>query len=313
MARKRFDWRLRRRTLALGERTLLMAIVNVTPDSFSGDGLGEQAVHDTAWSAVARLDIGADILDLGAESTRPGAEPLSADGEQERLLPVLEAVLRERPNAIVSIDTYHAATARAALRAGAEIVNDVSGLLWDQGMAAVVAEAGCGLVLMHTRGRPQEWRTQPRLAAEAVAPLVLEELRERVDAAVAAGIAAESIVLDPGFGFGKRGAENFPLLAGFDRFGELGRPLLAGLSRKGFLREAVDHLQYEGVAAAADLLNATTAANVAAILAGAHIVRVHDLQGAREAAAVADAVLGAANSEQSTANSGRGRSSELGA
>jgi dihydropteroate synthase len=280
VSRAHFDWRLRTRTLALGEQTRLMAIVNLTPDSFSGDGVA--AFDEAVATAVERLDGGADILDLGAESTRPGAEPLSADAEQARLLPVLEAVLRERSAAVVSVDTYHAATARAAVRAGAEIINDVSGLLWDEGMAAAVAETRAGLVLMHTRGRPKEWRSQPALAVDDVVPLVLEGLRERLEFAGAAGIAAENIVLDPGFGFGKRGSENFALLAGFARLNELRRPLLAGLSRKRFL----------GGENAASRANATMAANVAAILAGAHIVRVHDLQQAREVAAIADAILG---------------------
>lgn len=283
--RARFDWRLRTRTLPLGERTLLMAIVNLTPDSFSGDGLASTRLDAVLSACVNRLDGGADILDLGAESTRPGAEPLSADAEQERLLPVLEAVLRERPAATVSVDTYHASTARVAARTGAEIINDVSGLLWDAEMAAAVAQVRTGLVLMHTRGRPTEWRSQPPLAASDVVPLVLEGLRERLATALAAGIARENIVLDPGFGFGKRGAENFTLLAGFSRLAALGQPLLAGVSRKCFLGDAAAKV------GAGARVNATMAANVAAILGGAHIVRVHDLQEAREAAAIADAVL----------------------
>lgn len=282
-ARARFAWRLRTRTLMLGERTLLMAIVNLTPDSFSGDGLAGAALDDAVRAACERLDAGADILDLGAESTRPGAEALGADAEQARLLPVLQAVLRDRPEAVVSVDTYHAATARAAARAGAQIVNDVSGLLWDEGMAAAVAETGAGLVLMHTRGRPTEWRSQAPLAPEEVLPLVLAGLRERVALAEVAGIAKDQIVLDPGFGFGKLGAENFALLAGFARLATLGMPLLAGLSRKSFLRSASESVSSR--------IPATIAANTAAILAGAHIVRVHDVQQAREAAAVADALL----------------------
>jgi dihydropteroate synthase len=282
-----FDWQLRTRTLTLGERTLLMAIVNLTPDSFSGDGVASLAPEAIVKFALDRLDGGADILDLGAESTRPGAGPLSADAEQQRLLPVLEAVLRERPSAIISVDTYHAATAQAAAQAGAEIINDVSGLLWDEDMAATVAESCAGLILMHTRGKPTEWRFQAAIPPAEIVPMVLDGLRERLAVARAAGVAENRIVLDPGFGFGKRGAENFALLAGFDRLGELGRPLLAGLSMKGFLGAVVAPLN------AMSRVNATMAANVAAILAGAHIVRVHDLQEAREAAAVADAVFAA--------------------
>jgi dihydropteroate synthase len=287
----RFDWQLRTRTLPLGERTLVMAILNLTPDSFSGDGLAGNALDAVVEAAIERIDGGADILDLGAESTRPGAKPLSANSEQARLLPGLEAVLRLRPAAIISVDTYHAATARAAASAGAEIVNDVSGLLWDKDMAAAVAETGCGLVLMHTRGKPAEWRRQPSLAADEVVPLVLDGLRGRLAAAEAAGIARDAIVLDPGFGFGKRGAENFALLAGLARLSELGRPLLVGLSSKSFLGEAVADLRYGGCAATETRVHATMAANFAAIVGGAHIVRVHDLQAAREAAAIADAVI----------------------
>jgi dihydropteroate synthase len=283
--RPTFEWQLRTRTLALGKRTLVMAIVNLTPDSFSGDGVGGLTTEATVQFAVGRLDGGADILDLGAESTRPDAAPLSADEEQQRLLPVLEAVLRERPLAVVSVDTYHASTALAAAQAGAEIINDVSGLLWDVDMAATVAETRVGLILMHTRGRPTEWRFQAAIPPQDVVPMVLDGLRERLAVARAAGVAEDRIVLDPGFGFGKRGAENFALLAGLERLGELGLPLLAGLSMKGFLGAVVAPLN------AVSRVNATMAANVAAILGGAHIVRVHDLQEAREAAAVADAVV----------------------
>ncbi|MGA7158697.1 MAG: dihydropteroate synthase [Acidobacteriaceae bacterium] len=297
-----FDWQLRTRGLALGERTLLMAIINLTPDSFSGDGLlspeGAMGLAPMAAvtklaiaTAVAAVDAGADIIDLGAESTRPKAVPLSSEVEQDRLLPVLEGLLRERPGAIVSVDTYHAATARTAARAGAEIINDVSGLTWDPAMAAVVAQSGCGLVLMHSRGRPGDWHAQPPLEARSIVPVVFAGLCEQIAQAEAAGIRTQRIVVDPGFGFGKRGQENFSLLAGLRRLHELGRPLLAGLSRKGFLGEAVQALQAHPMEVAKARRTVTVAANVTAILAGAHVIRVHDLQAAREAAAVADAVL----------------------
>jgi dihydropteroate synthase len=292
-ARPEFVWRLRSRSLELGGRTRVMAILNLTPDSFSGDGLhgvgvGTAAVTKMAVAeALQALDDGADILDLGAESTRPGATTLGADEEADRLLPVLEAVHAARPEAVLSVDTYHAATAWAAVRAGAEIVNDVSGLMWDGRMAEVVATTGCGLVMMHTRGRPAEWRSQPALGAEQVVSSVFAGLCERVATAEAAGIADERIVLDPGFGFGKRGVENFALLAGLGRLHELGRPLLIGLSRKGFLGEAV---RDDGPGSDARR-TATVAANTAAILAGAHVLRVHDVAAAVAAVAVADALL----------------------
>jgi len=303
--RPSFVWRMRTRALPLGQRTRLMAIVNITPDSFSGDGTLHAGMPLAAGqkfalaAAVEAADNGADIIDLGAESTRPASHPLTADEEQTRLLPVLEALLHERPEAIVSVDTYHAATARACARAGAEIVNDVSGLTWDQAMAAAIAATGCGLVLMHTRGRPEEWGEQIRLAPSEVLPTVFAGLMQQLALAEAAGIPDEKIVADPGFGFGKRGAENWALLAGLARLHELGRPLLAGISRKGFLGDAVSEVQAPQLEKSEARRIASVSAGVAAILAGAHVLRVHDLQAAREAAAVADAILEAAERNES--------------
>ena len=298
--RPQFDWRLRTRSLPLGERTLIMGILNATPDSFSDGGqfLDPRAALT---HALEMLDDGADILDLGGESTRPNSTPVTPSEEQSRVLPILRAILAARPNAILSIDTYHAETARLAIESGAEIVNDVSGFLWDEAMAATCAALNCGTVLMHTRGRPQQWRTLPALAPAEVLPLVLRELNERAQAALAAGIARDSIVLDPGFGFGKAFDENFPLLAQFDRLHALGFPLLAGLSRKGFLRSALAEKPPAETARKSGAphldsemwVSATTAANTAAILAGAHILRVHDVRPARQAAAIADRTLAA--------------------
>ncbi len=299
-ARTHLDWQLRSRVLPLGQRTLLMAIVNLTPDSFSGDGFAARGPQAALEAACAAADGGADIVDLGGESTRPGATPLSAAEEEGRLLPVLAALRRERPDAILSVDTYHAATARAAAVAGAEIINDVSGLRWDQAMAATVAETGCGLVLMHTRGRPNEWRSLPRQSHEEVVNNVLLGLAEGMAKAESAGVSRECIVLDPGFGFGKKGPENFALLANLPQLQRFGRGVLVGLSRKGFLGETVRPVQpagtpKEGETPASVLRrNGTLAGNVAAILGGAHLLRVHDLQAAKEAAAIADAVLAAA-------------------
>ena len=293
--RMRFDWRLRSRTLALGERTLVMGIINVTPDSFSDGGhfySPEHAPERAMAEALQMLEAGVHILDIGGESTRPNAVPLSVGEEQSRVLPVIEAILKERPETIVSIDTHHAATAARAVEAGAEIVNDVSGHLWDDAMSETCARLDCGVVLMHTRGRPQEWVAQPPLADEEVLPLVLGGLRERVEAVTAAGVARDRIVLDPGFGFGKRMDENVPLLAHLDRLHALGLPVLAGVSRKGFLGRALAPLYGEAPPPEARI-HATTAANVVAILNGAHILRVHDVAPALEAAAVADRVLAA--------------------
>jgi dihydropteroate synthase len=244
------------------------------------------------------LDAGADILDVGGESTRPNATALASVDEQARVLPVIEAILKQRSDAVISIDTYHAETARLAVQAGAEIVNDVSGHLWDSNMAPTCAALGCGAILMHTRGRPSEWKTQPELAAHEVVPLVLDELQQRAADALNAGVARERIVLDPGFGFGKIRDENFPLLAGLPDLQVLGYPLLAGLSRKSFLSMQPRTASRTDTAqeAQSSLLSATLAANTAAILAGAHIVRVHDVFEARASADVADAVLSAVSS-----------------
>jgi dihydropteroate synthase len=299
-ARPIYDWRLRTRSLALGQRTLIMGILNVTPDSFSDGGHfydAASAQERAVEHALELLDHGADLLDLGGESTRPGATRLSPDEEQARVLPVLEAILRERPLAVVSIDTFHAATARRAVEAGAEIVNDVSGGLWDEAMLAAMAEIGSGAILMHTRGTPAEWKTLPALDAGAVMPLVMGGLEERLNAAIAAGVARDHIVLDPGLGFGKRLDENYPLLANLSELHRLQRPILVGASRKSFLAQTVAQAPslaavHEGAPPPVNArLNPTIAANVAAILAGAHILRVHDAQPAAEAAAIADRIL----------------------
>jgi len=295
--RPQFDWRLRSRSLALGPRTLVMGILNATPDSFS-DGGQFLDPRDALTHALEMLDDGADILDLGGESTRPNSTPVTPHEEQDRVLPILRAVLAARPDAILSIDTYHAETARLAIDCGAEIVNDVSGFLWDDAMAATCAVLKCGAILMHTRGRPHQWRSLPALAPAEVLPLVLGELNERAQAALAAGIAHESIVIDPGFGFGKAFDENFPLLARLNALHALNFPLLVGVSRKGFLRHALaDNVPAKVTGAPQSdsemWVSATTAANTAAILAGAHILRVHDVRPAREAAAIADRILAA--------------------
>ena len=308
------SWRLRTRSLEVGRRTLVMGIVNVTPDSFSDGGrfLSPEAavVH-----ALDLLDEGADLLDLGAESTRPGSRaggradtaqapavhpndkdlpqaPLvSAEEEQARLLPVLEGILRERPDAMVSIDTYKAATARAALKAGAEIINDVSGFTWDAEMVQVCAEAGCGVVLMHTRGRPEEWSALPPLGADELLAAVREGLAASLKLAAGAGIPPDAIVLDPGYGFGKRFEENYALLARQQELLALGRPLLVGVSRKMFLGRTLASLYGNQAAPVEARETASVAALVAAILHGAAIVRVHAVRPAVEAARIADAVL----------------------
>ena len=288
-----FTWNLGHRSLELGKRTLVMGIVNVTPDSFSDGGK-----HLTPNAAVAHalqlLDEGADIIDIGGESTRPGARvaaenpAVSAEEEQQRALPVIKAVKKARPSSIISIDTYKATVARTAADAGAEIVNDVSGLQWDAGMKAALAGLSCGVVLTHTRGRPDEWRSLP--AVPDIVMLTKKEIRQRSDAAVAGGIERQRIVIDPGFGFGKRFEENYPLLRRLSEFQELRFPLLAGVSRKSFLGRALATLQGgETKDAPVEMRTfASLAAEVVAALKGAHIIRTHDVKAAVEALRIAD-------------------------
>jgi dihydropteroate synthase len=275
-----------------------MGVVNITPDSFS-DGGSFLEPEAAITHGLQLIEEGADILDLGAESTRPGSRAggpdsaVTADKEQARLLPVLEGILRARPDTIVSADTYKALTARAALAAGAQIVNDVSGFTWDPAIAEVCAEFGAGVVLTHTRGRPEEWRAQQQLESDALLTMVREGLSASLAEADRAGISADSIVLDPGYGFGKRFGENYALLARQEELLALGRPLLAGLSRKSFLGHTLAPL-FGGESAPMDAReNASLAAMTAAILNGASIVRVHSVRPSVEAAHIADAVLAA--------------------
>jgi dihydropteroate synthase len=291
-----FHWNLGTRALELGKRTLIMGVINVTPDSFS-DG-GAYLDRDQAIAHAERLlDEGADILDIGGESTRPGARvaaaasdtksTVSAEEEQKRVLPVIAEIKKKYPTATLSIDTYKSAVARAAVGAGAEIVNDVSGFRWDPQMAKTVADLKCAAVLMHMRGRPEEWRTLP--PPGDVVLLVKRELKQWAEAAVVTGVRRERIVLDPGFGFGKSFDENYPLLSRFSELQQAGFPLLVGTSRKSFIGRT---LAKDGQdAAPQDRLFGTLATQTALILKGAHILRTHDVKPAVEAARVADAIL----------------------
>ena len=284
--RKLFHWDLGTRKLELGQRTLLMGIVNVTPDSFSDGGLRLDPAR-AAEHALRLLDEGADIVDIGGESTRPGAgATVTAEQELDRVVPVIRAVKRARPEAIVSVDTYKACVAQAAVAADAEIVNDVSGGTWDTAMLPALVGLPCGFVLMHMRGRPAEWRTLPPIG-DAVG-VVRHDLAQRAEAA-AEQIAKTRIVLDPGFGFGKSFEENFPLLAHFETLHELGYPLLAGTSRKSFLGRTL-------AAGGRDLppgerLYGTLATETALVLKGANIIRTHDVRASRDAVRIADAIL----------------------
>ena len=284
-----FQWNIGSRVLELGRRTLIMGVVNVTPDSFSDGGL-----YLDAEKAVVRaehlLDEGATIIDVGGESTRPGvstSEPVSEEEERRRVLPVIRDLKRRRPDAVISVDTYKVSVARAAVDVGAEVVNDVSGFRWDPKMAKTLAELKVGAVLMHTRGRPEEWRTLPPIGDSVL--MVKRELRQWAEAATLAGIKRDRLVLDPGFGFGKRFEENYPLLAHFAELQQMGFPLLAGVSRKSFVGRT---LARDGKdAGVAERLYGTLAAETGLILKGAHIIRTHDVRSAVEAARVADAIV----------------------
>jgi dihydropteroate synthase len=282
-----FQWNIGSRALELGRRTLIMGVVNVTPDSFSDGGLYLDAEKAVA-HAERLLDEGATIIDVGGESTRPGAsEPVSEEEERRRVLPVIRDVKRRRPDAVLSVDTYKASIARAAVEAGAEVVNDVSGFRWDSKMAKTLAELKVGAVLMHTRGRPEEWRSLPPIGDPVL--IVKRELRQWAEAATLAGIKRDRLVLDPGFGFGKRFEENYPLLAHFTELQQMGFPLLAGVSRKSFIGRT---LARDGKdAGVAERLYGTLAAETGLILKGAHIIRTHDVRFAVEAARVADAIV----------------------
>jgi dihydropteroate synthase len=280
-----------------GAQTYLMGILNVTPDSFSGDGLlaqaepGSAALVEAALQQARRLvEEGADILDVGGESTRPGSRPLPVQEEMRRVLPVVERLAQELEVAI-SIDTYKAAVAAAALDAGAHMVNDVWALSGDPDMAGLVAERGVPVILMHNRSRPAEADVDARLGGRYVgteyADLlgdIIAELRERVDHAVEAGITRERIIVDPGIGFGKTVEQNLELL---DRLGELralGRPLLAGTSRKSFTGYTLNLPPEER-------LEGTAASVALAIDRGADIVRVHDVQAMVRVARLTDATV----------------------
>jgi dihydropteroate synthase len=304
-----FEWNLGLRSLQLGKRTLVMGVINVTPDSFSDGGMcfdRERAVE----YGLQLLQDGADIIDVGGESTRPGAkvltpeeaagknvpavgqprpekQPVSEQEELERVIPVIAGLKQKRPEAVISIDTYKANVARAAVEAGAEIVNDVSGFRWDPRMVKMLANLKCGAVLMHIRGRPEEWRALPPVSD--IMTLVKRELRDWADVALMAGVRRERIVLDPGFGFGKSFQENYPLLKRLDDLHELRYPLLAGVSRKSFIGRALARDGND--APVAERIYGTVAAETAVILKGAHIIRTHDVRACADAVRIADVVV----------------------
>ena len=268
--------------LSLGCRTLVMGILNVTPDSFAEIGR-HLTPEDAIASALAMAQAGADLIDIGGESTRPGAQPVSAEEEWQRLRPVLEG-LRGRLNVPVSIDTYKAVVADRAIDLGAAMVNDISGLTFDPTLAAVVARRRVPVVLMHTRGRSADMYARATYG-DPVAD-VAAELQARIAGAESAGIDRRQILVDPGLGFGKRAEHSLAVLAGLPRLSELGCPILVGPSRKSFLKAAI------GDVPAAGREWGTAAAVAAAVLLGAHIVRVHDVADMVQVVRVADAIRG---------------------
>jgi dihydropteroate synthase len=278
VTRRRYEWKLANRTILLGNRTLLMGILNVTPDSFS-DG-GRHLDPDVAYARALDLQQqGADLIDIGGESTRPGSQRISAAEELNRIAPVLKK-LRHKLDVPISVDTYKAEVAERALALGAEIINDVSGLTFDPALAEVVNRRDAGLVLMHIRGTPETWaRLKP---LPDVMGIVVRDLKAGMDRALRARIDRRRIVVDPGIGFGKRGDENYEILLQLERLQALDQPILVGTSRKSFLGH---HLTEE------QKLLATGATVTAAVLHGAHLVRVHDVRQMAQAARVADELL----------------------
>ncbi len=285
LGRKVFRLKLPPRTLVLGERTLVMGVLNVTPDSFSDGGKffdTERAIDH----ALAMESAGADLLDIGGESTRPGSQETPAADELNRILPVLDG-LRGRLKIPISVDTRRAAIAELALRAGAEIINDISGLKNDPRIAELAVRHRVPLILMHMSGEPRTMQVGP-FARDAMKD-VLQGLRQSVAVARKAGVAKSQIILDPGIGFGKSFAQNYELLQKLPQLAKLGCPLLVGTSRKGFLGAA---LARDGKPAPPEERIWGTAATVtASILNGAHIVRVHDVAEMVQVARVADCLL----------------------
>jgi dihydropteroate synthase len=273
----------RGRTLRLGERTLVMGIINVTPDSFADGGLRfdpERAVAD----ALQMVQEGADILDVGGESTRPGAEAVPEHEEMRRVLRVVEQLSQQAP-VPVSIDTYKSAVAREAMACGAAIVNDVSTLQYDEGLAEAVSDTGAALVLMHNRGRSRDMYGQA--AYRDLTAEIVDELEAAIGRAVNAGICREAIIVDPGLGFAKRAEHTYEAIAELGQLRSLDRPLLCGPSRKSFLTQAL------GSRRAEERDWGTAAAVAASVLLGAHIVRVHGVREMVDVVRVADRIASA--------------------
>ena len=292
------------RVFAWGTRSYVMGVLNLTPDSFSGDGLfaADNVIQASVDQAAGFLSAGADILDLGGESTRPGAASVSVQEETDRVVPVIEAILQVQPDAILSIDTSKAAVAAAALDAGAAIVNDVWAMTADPDMPGLVARRCCPVVLMHNRSKPKSVTHDTRLGGQYVGPRyahlmedVARDLEALVARAVDAGVSRSQIILDPGIGFGKTITQNLALLNNLDALKRLECPILIGPSRKSFIGHVLD-------VEASDREEGTAAAVAIGIARGADIIRVHDVAVMARVARMTDAILRAPADGRATAD-----------
>ena len=280
-------------TLDWSQRTYVMGIVNVTPDSFSGDGILSKDQHPVELAvqqALRFVEEGADILDIGGESTRPGSAPVSVEEELKRVIPVIKAI-REKTDALISIDTYKGSVARAALEAGANWINDVWGMRMDPEMVEVAAEFDCPIILMHNRSKPKDVASQEKLGGryigveyEDLIPDIKRELKQSIDTALKNGIKESNIIIDPGVGFGKTVEQNLQILKQLDSFKDMGYPILLGVSRKSVIGYTLDLPPDQR-------LEGTLAANIVGITKGANILRVHDVLATVRAAKMTDAIL----------------------
>jgi dihydropteroate synthase len=279
ISKTQYSIHCRKRTLILGKRTLLMGILNVTPDSFSDGGLFFD--RDNAVShGLKMIEGGADVIDIGGESTKPGSKPIEFEEELRRVIPVIESIAKEA-DVPISIDTYKSAVAQRAIEAGAEIINDISGLHFDPDLAKVAAKGNIPLILMHIRGTPETM--QKNVHYDSLFSEILQYLKNSIQRAESAGLDPGQIIIDPGIGFGKTLEDNLLIIKNLHEFRILGKPILLGTSRKNFIGKILN-------AEVEDRLEGTLASMAIGVLNGAHIIRSHDVLQARKALAVADAI-----------------------
>jgi dihydropteroate synthase len=279
ISKTQYAIRCRKRTLTLGERTLLMGVLNVTPDSFSDGGLFFD--KDKAISHGLRMvEEGADIIDIGGESTKPGSKPIELEEELHRVMPVIESIVKE-VDVPISIDTYKSTVAQRATEAGAEIINDISGLHFDPDLAKVAAKGNIPLILMHIRGTPETM--QKNIHYDSIFSEILLYLKESIQRAESAGLDPRQIIIDPGIGFGKNAEDNLLIIKNLHEFRIFGKPILLGTSRKSFIGKILN-------TKVEDRLEGTLSSIAIGVINGAHIIRSHDVQQAKKAIAVADAI-----------------------